>query len=244
MVKNFGWTWVGAISNGNDYGLNGIAMFMMAAHEEGVCIEYSAAFEITSPHPKILQIVDIIKQSTSKVIMAFMSHREIKILVEELHKQNITGLQWIGSDAWITDNSLTESLGHTSLIGSIGFTVPRVAIPELGPFLENVNPSQFPNSMFLKDFWENVFNCSLSPNELLRSCNGSEHLKYVKNSFTDVSDLRFTSNVYKAVYAVGHALHNLLSCKQSKDTFSNSKCTDLSQIQPWEVRQVAYFKHK
>ncbi|XP_047010540.2 extracellular calcium-sensing receptor-like, partial [Ictalurus punctatus] len=235
LVKSFGWTWVGAISNENDYGLNGIAMFITAAHEEGVCIEYSAAFEITSPHQKILQIVDIIKQSTSKVIIAFMSHREIKILVEELHKQNITGLQWIGSDAWITDDSLTESLGHMSLIGSIGFTVPRVTIPELGPFLEQVNPSQFPNSMFVKDFWESVFNCSLSPKEGLRSCNGSEHLKDVKNSFTDISDLRFTYNVYKAVYAVGHALHNLVSCKQSKPSFYNSKCTDLSQIQPWEV---------
>ncbi|XP_058242935.1 extracellular calcium-sensing receptor-like [Hemibagrus wyckioides] len=235
LVKHFGWTWVGVISNGNDYGLNGIAMFIMAAHEEGVCIEYSAAFEITSPYYKILQIVNIIKQSTSNVIMAFMSHREIKILVEELHKQNITGLQWIGSDAWISDNSLTESLGHMSLIGSIGFTVPRVTIPELGPFLENVNPSQFPNSEFLKDFWESVFNCSVKPREGLRSCNGSEHLKHVKNAFTDVSDLRFTYNVYKAVYAVGHALHNLLSCNQSKYTFSNSKCKDHFQIQPWEV---------
>ncbi|XP_027017457.2 extracellular calcium-sensing receptor-like [Tachysurus fulvidraco] len=235
LVKHFGWTWVGAISNENDYGLNGIAMFIMAAHEEGVCIEYSAAFEITSPHHKILQIVDIIKHSTSNVIMAFMSHREVTILVEELHKQNITGLQWIGSDAWISDNSLTESLGHMSLIGSIGFSVPRVTIPNLGLFLENVNPSQFPDSMFLKDFWESVFNCSLRPMEGLRSCNGSENLKRVKNAFTDVSDLRFTNNVYKAVYAVGHALHNLLSCNRSNFFFSNSECKDHSQIQPWEV---------
>lgn len=229
---------MGTVSNANDYGLNGIAMFITAAHEEGVCIEYSVAFEITSPYHKILQIVDIIKQSTSKVIIAFMSHREIKILVEELDKQNITGLQWIGSDAWITDNSLTEGLGHMSLIGSIGFTVPRVTIPELGPFLENVNPLQFPNSLFLKDFWESVFNCSISPKEGLRTCNGSEHLKNIKNSFTDVSDLRFTNNVYKAVYAVGHALHDLLMCKQSNESFFYSKCINNSQIQPWEVRQV------
>ncbi|XP_046720770.1 extracellular calcium-sensing receptor-like [Silurus meridionalis] len=235
LMRHFGWTWVGTISNRNDYGLNGIAMFLMAAHEEGVCIEYSAAFEITSPHDIIVQIVDIIKESTSKVIIAFMSHREIKILVEELDKQNITGLQWIGSDAWITDNSFTEALGHMSLIGSIGFSVPKVTIPELGSFLEKVNPSQFPNSRFIRDFWETVFNCSLSPREGWRTCDGSEHLKDVKNSFTDVSDLRFTNNVYKAVYALGYALHTLVSCKQNNSTFSNSECTDYSQIKPWEV---------
>ncbi|XP_066540571.1 extracellular calcium-sensing receptor-like [Hoplias malabaricus] len=235
LVKHFGWTWVGAISNANDYGLNGIAMFITAAQEEGVCIEYSAAFESTRPYHEILRIVDIIKHSTSKVIMAFMSHREIKVLVEELYKQNITGLQWIGSDAWITDSSLTESLGQTSLIGSIGFTVPKAQIPGLGPFLEKVNPSQFPNSIFLKEFWESVFNCSLTPGAGQRTCNGFEHIKDVRNAFTDVSDLRFTNNVYKAVYAVAHALHNLLSCEQSNSTFLNSSCTKPTQIQPWEV---------
>ncbi|XP_072551877.1 extracellular calcium-sensing receptor [Salminus brasiliensis] len=237
MVKHFGWTWVGAISNANDYGLNGIAMFIKAAHEEGVCIEYSAAFESTGPYDEILHIVDIIKHSTSKVIMAFMSHREIKVLVEELYKQNITGLQWIGSDAWITDSSLTESLGHSVLIGSVGFTVPRAQIPGLGSFLQEVNPSQFPSSTFLKEFWETVFNCSLTHRAGVRMCNGSEHLKNVKNPFTDVSDLRFTNNVYKAVYAAAHALHNLLFCNQKKTQFSNASCTELSQIQPWEVLQ-------
>uniref|UniRef100_A0A8B9GLG5 G-protein coupled receptors family 3 profile domain-containing protein n=1 Tax=Astyanax mexicanus TaxID=7994 RepID=A0A8B9GLG5_ASTMX len=222
LVKHFGWTWVGAISNANDYGINGITMFIKAANEEGVCIEYSVAFESTSPRNEILRIVQIIKHSTSKVIMAFMSHREIKVLVEELHKQNITGLQWIGSDAWITDSSLTESLGHTALIGSVGFTVPKVQIPGLGPFLQEANPSQFPNSMFLKEFWESVFNCSLTPRAGLRICNGSEHLKNVRNPFTDVSDLRFTNNVYKAVYATAHALNNLLFCNQNKTIFANS----------------------
>ncbi|XP_041920537.1 vomeronasal type-2 receptor 1-like [Alosa sapidissima] len=35
LVKHFGWTWVGAISNANDYGINGMAGFMKAAKEEG-----------------------------------------------------------------------------------------------------------------------------------------------------------------------------------------------------------------
>ncbi|XDV29282.1 hypothetical protein PO909_032419 [Leuciscus waleckii] len=209
LVKHFGWTWVGALSNDNDYGKTGIATFIKAAEEEGVCIEYSG-------------IVDIIRTSTSKVIMAFMSHREIKILVDELYRQNITGLQWIGSDAWITDDSLADSQGHNLLIGSIGFTVRNAQIPGLGPFLQD-------------EFWENVFQCSLSPNTILRACNGSENLKYVKHSFTDMSDLRFINNVYTAVYAIAHALHNLLSCKQQQLPFDNATCAQPTTIQPWQT---------
>lgn len=236
LVKHFGWTWVGAISNANDYGLNGITMFISAAQEEGVCVEYSVAFERTSPSRKIDQVVELIKRSTSRVIMAFMSHREIKVLIKELDLQNVTGLQWIGSDAWITDDSLTDGPEHLALIGSVGFTVPRVSLAGLGDFLQQVNPSQFPHSIFLKEFWESVFNCSLSPGEHLRTCDGSENLRNVKNSFTDVSDLRFTNNVYKAVYAVAHALNDLMSCKRHSSQGSNSSCSEMYPVQPWEVR--------
>ncbi|XP_066540568.1 extracellular calcium-sensing receptor-like [Hoplias malabaricus] len=233
LVKYFGWTWVGAISNKYDYGINGISTFIIAAQEEGVCIEYWESFTSTDSASSVARTVNIIKHSTAKVIMAFMSHVEIKLLVDLLFKQNITGLQWIGSDAWITDNTLTESLGHTALIGSVGFTVPRAQIPKLGPFLQDVNPTQFPNSMFLKEFWESVFNCSLVSKAGQRRCNGSEHLKNANTFFTDVSDLRFTNNVYKAVYAIAHALHNLLLCEENKDPFNNATCT--RHIQPWQV---------
>ncbi|XP_016411507.1 extracellular calcium-sensing receptor-like [Sinocyclocheilus rhinocerous] len=235
LVRHFGWMWVGALSNKNDYGINGITTFIKAANEEGVCIEYSEAFESTSLYHEIIRIVNIIRTSTSKVIMAFMSHREIKILVDELYKQNITGLQWIGSDAWITDDSLADINGHTLLIGSIGFTVRNAQIPGLDLFLQEVNPSQFPSSIFLKDFWEHVFDCSLNPSEIRKTCNGSENLRDVQNSFTDLTDLRFSNNIYKAVYAVAHAINNLLSCDQNKSLNSNSSCLKLVEIKPWQV---------
>uniref|UniRef100_A0A8C2H880 G-protein coupled receptors family 3 profile domain-containing protein n=1 Tax=Cyprinus carpio TaxID=7962 RepID=A0A8C2H880_CYPCA len=242
LVKHFGWTWVGALSNDNDYGKNGIATFIKAAQEEGVCIEYSQAFESTGSKTSLKNIVDTIRTSTSKVIMAFMSHREIKILVDELYRQNITGLQWIGSDAWITDDSLADSQGHTLLIGSIGFTVRNAQIHGLGPFLQEVNPSQFPKSMFLREFWESIFQCSLSPNALQRACNGSEHLKYVKHPFTDVSDLRYANNVYKAVYAIAHILHYLqtvnFSMNAEETVFFDSKGDSPARYELVNLRKV------
>lgn len=235
LVRYFGWTWVGALSNKNDYGVNGITTFIKVANEEGVCIEYFEAFESTSQYNEILRIVNIIRSSTSKVIMAFMSHREIKLLVDELYRQNVTGLQWIGSDAWITDDSLADIYGHTLLTGSIGFAVRNAQIPGLGPFLQKVNPSQFPNSMFVKDFWEHVFDCSFTPSELRKSCDGSENLKDVQNSFTDLTDLRFSNNIYKAVYALAHAINNLLLCEKNQSSSPNA-CLKLTEIKPWQVR--------
>ncbi|XP_018557679.1 LOW QUALITY PROTEIN: extracellular calcium-sensing receptor-like [Lates calcarifer] len=237
LVKLFGWTWVGAISNKNDYGNNGIATFIQAAQEEGVCIEYYQAFEQTGPPRELTKVVETVRHSTSKVIVAFMSHREVNVLATELYKQNITGLQWVGSDAWITDHSLTDSEGHSILEGSLGFAVSRAKIPGLEEHLRGLHPSQFPDSQFVRDFWEHVFDCSLndSTNAQKKPCSGSESLQNVQSYFTDVSELRFTNNVYKSVYSVAHALHNLVTCEERNGPLYSGSCTDPKHIQPWQV---------
>lgn len=238
LVKHFGWTWIGAVAVENEYGLNGISAFIQAAREYGVCVEYLEEFSSSAPPETLQRIIERIKKSTSKVIMAFMSHIEIKLLSRELYKQNITGVQWVGSDAWITDHSLTDSEGHSVLVGSLGFTVSRAQIPGLGEHLRQLHPSQFPDSEFVKDFWEDVFDCSLSetPDTPRRRCSGSESLQNVESKFTDSSELRFTNNVYKSVYSVVHALDNLLKCEEGKGPFSNGSCADTQHIQPWQVR--------
>lgn len=222
----------------NEYGLNGITAFIQAAQEHEVCVEYSEAFSSSDPPETLQRIIKIIKHATSKVIMAFMSHREIKLLAQELYRQNITGLHLVGSDAWITDHSLTDSEGHSILVGSLGFTVSRAQIPGLEEHLKQLHPSQFPDSQFVKDFWEDTFDCSLnkSANTQRKPCSGFESLQNVESQFTDVSELRFVNNVYKSVKAVGHALDNLSKCEEGKGPFSNGSCADIKNIQPWQVR--------
>ncbi|KAF5895978.1 extracellular calcium-sensing receptor-like, partial [Clarias magur] len=97
LVKHFGWTWVGALCSDNDYGNNGINEFIIAAKEEGICVEYSKAFSKADPREKILKVVDIIKASTSKVIVAFVSYSDLGVLLKEMALQNLTGFQWIGN---------------------------------------------------------------------------------------------------------------------------------------------------
>lgn len=48
-----------------------------------------------------------------------------------------------------------------------------------------------------------------------RVCTGLEDLRDTHSSYTDVSKVRISYNVYKAVYAIAHALHTLLNCNSA-----------------------------
>uniref|UniRef100_A0A6Q2ZC96 G-protein coupled receptors family 3 profile domain-containing protein n=1 Tax=Esox lucius TaxID=8010 RepID=A0A6Q2ZC96_ESOLU len=215
VVKHFGWTWVGAVRSNNDYGNNGMTTFIEAAGVEGVCIEYSEAILLTSPREQIVSVVGVIRRANSRVLVAFLSQLEMEVLLEEALAQNLTGLQWVGSESWITDTHLATR--YSSILdGTLGFAIRKATIPGLREFMLRVGPAQDTNNVLLREFWEATFDCRWSPHKELeswqRQCSGSEKLEDINNPFTDMTELRITNNVYKAVYAVAQSIHDLLTC--------------------------------
>ncbi|XP_062241854.1 extracellular calcium-sensing receptor-like [Platichthys flesus] len=222
LMKQFGWTWVGAIRTNSDYGNGGMATFLEAAEKEGVCVEYSVAIYRTDPRKWFLEVVDIIKKSTSKVIVAFADGTDLDILIKELHAQNVTGLQWVGSEGWITYRYIASPVNYAVVQGAVGFAALNAHIPGLQEFLSSTRPSTTPGNRGLVELWEMVFSCTLTPQAEAHSqgseaaCSGTESLRNTNTRFTDVSDASLMNNVYKATYAVGHALHMLFTCTDGR----------------------------
>ncbi|XP_053479652.1 extracellular calcium-sensing receptor-like [Ictalurus furcatus] len=237
LVKYFEWTWVGALCSDNDYGNNGINAFISAAKKEGICVEYSKAFSKTDPREKILKIVEIIKASTSKVIVAFVAYTDFGFLLREMALQNMTGFQWIGSESWISDLNTANAEWQHVLKGSVGFAIPKAKMNGLGEFLTKLNPAS--DIAIYKELWETIFQCKLSTQqnvEMKQLCKSNESLTQVQNLYTDVSDLRIANNVYKAVYAVAYALHSSYGCSKRDSGQGSDLCTNLADNQqPWKI---------
>ncbi|XP_026885330.2 extracellular calcium-sensing receptor-like [Electrophorus electricus] len=227
MVKYFGWTWIGAVRSDSDYGNYGMASFLKAAQEEGICVEYSEAYYRTQPRSKLERVADVIRRSTSRVIVAFVNIAEMRFLLEELTRKAAPPLQWIGSEAWITH---PEFLRFNMCAGALGFGVPRSVIPGLRGFLLDLSPAQAAKSPILTEFWESSFSCSLKGrkgSEFLRECDGSEDIRALKNPYTDTSQLRITNMVYKATHAIAHAIHGVI-CNETK-------CDKNMKFAQWQI---------
>ncbi len=240
LVKHFGWTWVGAVRSDNDYGNNGLATFITAASQEGVCVEYSEAISRTDPSEQVARVVRVMKTGRARVVVAFLAQIEMSILLEEALKQNLTGLQWVGSESWIAAGHLATKRYSVILTGSLGFTITKTKIAGLQEFLSQVNPSQDPQNNLLREFWEATFGCSFQSSlHGQTQCSGSERLQDISNVFTDVSAIRISNNVYKAVYAVAHAMHNMLKCGQH-DKVVNLSCIRKDDFETKQVRGHLY----
>uniref|UniRef100_A0A3B4FMC4 Extracellular calcium-sensing receptor-like n=1 Tax=Pundamilia nyererei TaxID=303518 RepID=A0A3B4FMC4_9CICH len=233
LVKHFGWTWVGAIRTNNDYGNNGMATFTETAQRLGICLEYSVSFFRTDPSDKIREIIRTIKASTSKVIIAFLSHKEMDVLIHEFSYHNLSGYQWVGSESWIFDSQTAKMDIHHILNGAIGLSIPKAHVTGLREFILDVKSLNSSNNELFTEFWETLFNCkfrqSTSSANIQRECTGHEDLNGVQNSFTDMSLMPIFNNVYKGVYAVAHALHNIVSC--------NKACSNKVQLDPFTILQ-------
>ncbi|KAF5895991.1 extracellular calcium-sensing receptor-like, partial [Clarias magur] len=217
LVKHFGWTWVGALRTDDDYGNSGMATFSKVAEQLGVCLEYSLPFFRTYSQEKVLRIVEQIKTSTSRVIVAFLAHWDLEILLHVFFEHNITGYQWVGTEGWISDSAVATQDKHNVLQGAIGLAIPKTKVVGLKDFILDINPLKSAGSEIFIKFWEAMFKCKYrTQNDSvdINVCTGNEKLSDIENTFTDMSLLPVFNNVYKGVYAVAHTLHDLLDCKQ------------------------------
>ncbi|ROJ29150.1 Vomeronasal type-2 receptor 1 [Anabarilius grahami] len=236
LVLHFGWTWVGTIAAEDDYGKYGIKRFKEVVEEAGVCISFSETLPKVSNPEAIERIVQAVLDSTAKIIVVFSSDVDLSPLVGELLRNNVTNRTWIASEAWVTSAAISR---HPDILpvlgGTIGFAVKRAEIPGLKEHLLSVIPY---NDTLTEEFWGIVFNCSMNYTQILRGknrCTGEEMLDKLNNTYSDVSQLRITYNVYKAVYAVAHALHNLEHCEEGSGPFENDSCADINKFEPWQL---------
>lgn len=62
-------------------------------------------------------------------------------------------------------------------------------------------------------------------------CDGTEDIQTLRSPYTDTSQLRITNMVYKAVYAIAHAIHNAVCHK----TNSTTECDKFTRIESEQV---------
>ncbi|KAG7480152.1 extracellular calcium-sensing receptor-like [Solea senegalensis] len=246
ILKHFGWTWAGLLINDSDYGFHAARSF----HSDlgpagGGCLAYTEILPRGDDPAEVRRIVDVMRKSTARVVIVFANHFLMINLMKEVVRQNVTGLQWIVSEAWTSADVLQTPHFMPYLGGTLGIAIHRGEIPGFRDFLLQIHPDLHHNNTdgnsMVNQFWEHTFQCRFAPppagwvEPAEELCTGQEVLENVETEFLDVSDLRPEYNVYKAVYALAYALDDMLQCEPGRGPFSNNTCAHLQKMEPWQI---------
>ncbi|CAJ1065287.1 extracellular calcium-sensing receptor-like [Xyrichtys novacula] len=245
ILKHFGWTWAGLLVSDDDYGLHVARSFQSDLLESGVgCLAYSEILPWGDNPTELRRIVEVMKKSTAHVVIVFAHLIHMIQLMEEVVKQNVTGLQWMSSEAWTSATTLQTPLFMPYLGGTLGIAIRRGEIPGLREFLQQTRPDFHDDSgderSMVRQFWEHTFHCRFAPppgwvEDGGKVCSRDEDLENMETEFLDVSNLRPEYNIYKAVYALAYALDDMLRCVPGKGPFRGHSCATLQKLEPWQL---------
>uniref|UniRef100_A0A3B5LPU7 Olfactory receptor C family, v1 n=1 Tax=Xiphophorus couchianus TaxID=32473 RepID=A0A3B5LPU7_9TELE len=238
LLQHFNWTWVGLIRGDHEYGRFAVQGLLRELQGSSVCVAYQEMIPLLYNTQRALEIMQVMRRSLAKVVVVFSAEGEMTPFLRDYMKQNITGIQWVASEAWVTASVFTGREFYPYLGGTIGFGVRKGHIAQLSDYLQTVNPQQYPNNVLVGELWEALYGCSPFPSSAnpFPVCSGQEVLLKQHSAYMNTSSPRVAYNVYKAVYAVAHSLHNLLLCQPGNGPFENDSCAQSNKILPWQLQ--------
>ncbi|XP_069072172.1 extracellular calcium-sensing receptor-like [Pleurodeles waltl] len=243
LLLHFGWTWVGLLATDNDYGKLGVQIIRQELLKAGACVAFSESIITNRLDKNAFHIAKVTKASSAMVIIVFSSEASLVPVMDEMVRQNVIGKTWIASESWSTSALLSTARYQKVLIGLIGFATYSGEMLGFEEHLTSMRPSKFSEGLFIKEFWEIIFNCSWLDNNTLPSlsesrngrCTGDEKLTMLDGIFNELSNPRVTYNVYSAVYAIALALHDLNTCTSINGSFVCATCVEIRDFQPWQI---------
>ncbi|KAK9405189.1 type-2 vomeronasal receptor [Crotalus adamanteus] len=240
LFLHFGWTWIGVfyLDTGNTaeaFWRNILPMFS----QKGVCFEFIEKLPdgFLSEDEKSVQtsyaILNTVFNSTTNIVLfhgEFQSILNLRFLLNLLEFSSVD----YGTKVWV----MTADVDFSSVLfqrswdinfihGTLSLSVQSMEISGFQNFIQMRNPTLDKEDSFLKDFWQQTFNCLLPPSSVKEEdetvCTGEEKLENLPTTVFETSMTAHSYSVYTAVYAVAHALHVLYSFRGQQRSVRRQK---------------------
>ncbi|XP_061447623.1 vomeronasal type-2 receptor 26-like [Rhineura floridana] len=228
LLLHFRWTWIGVIVMDNDNGERFVQTVFPMFSKSGVCFafleripKYKFASESYDMVQKGAKILDKMVGSKANVVVVY---GESYSMVFFRWLPFLQGTAKIRGKVWIITTH-TEYISFAfqrnwdpeMFHGAISFKIPFSDLPGFRHYIEGRNPSSIEGDGFIRDFWQQAFGC-VFPNPIANKveesmCTEEEKLEDLPGAFFEMNMTGHSYNIYKAAYAVAHALHAMSSSK-------------------------------
>uniref|UniRef100_A0A8B9MP18 Taste 1 receptor member 1 n=1 Tax=Accipiter nisus TaxID=211598 RepID=A0A8B9MP18_9AVES len=227
LLQQFGWTWVALLGSDNAYGRDGLHALHKLLTTSDVCVAYQGIIPVNkdASSPELHNLVRILTDTRVNVTVVFSNRQSARPFFEVVVQRNVTGMVWVGSEDWSLAQTIWQVPGIQSIGSVIGMSVENTESPMLDRFeswkmAEESAAAERAGSPEAGggDGGSAQLYCT-------QRCTGCHLLATAPNTY----DAQASFNVYSAVYAVAHGLHDLLGC-------ASGACSK-GKVYPWQLLQ-------
>uniref|UniRef100_A0A8C5KLP1 Taste receptor, type 1, member 1 n=1 Tax=Jaculus jaculus TaxID=51337 RepID=A0A8C5KLP1_JACJA len=233
LLQKFGWVWISLVGSYGDYGQLGVQALEELATRRGICIAFKAIIPfLAKVGDKSMQaMIDHLDQVRTTVIVVFSNRHLAAVFFKSVVLANLNGKVWIASEDWAISTHIARVPGIQGIGTVLGVAIQQRPVPGLKEFeqayaqVEKGAPRPCSEGSWC------------SSNQLCRDCHAfSAHHMPALGNFS----MSAAYNVYQAVYAVAHGLHQLLRC--------TSGACSRGPVYPWQlleqIHKVNFLLHE
>ncbi|XP_068180173.1 taste receptor type 1 member 1-like [Antennarius striatus] len=192
IVQYFAWSWVAFLNVDDDYGNDGLTLFIKNIEDTEICLAYTKGLNHNTDYSSIFRQIE---SHRIHIIIVFAPEWTAEALIKSAIEQNVTNKVWIAGDAWSLNKRLPSEKGIKNIGTILGVAEQVVLIPGFNDFI-HASKNQ---------------SCCESAGKLM-FCNQACNCSWISAKDVIDADPSFNFPVYAAVYAIAHALHNALQC--------------------------------
>ncbi|XP_075391281.1 vomeronasal type-2 receptor 26-like [Tenrec ecaudatus] len=213
LLVHFQWTWVSTLVPEDAKGERFIWDLRREMALKGVCMALTEKISVTKEIYKPEDLIFILRilDSSANVVIVYgdRSTSNALFFAADYHLTR--------HKLWITTSQREEiglplSLFLNTFHGSLVFTQQSSEIPGLKHFLRTVNPSKYPEDIFLSKLWLNHFNCCFPETFCGENseCPPNTSLASLPKPFVDMARMKSIQYLYDTVHLVAQALHEMI----------------------------------
>ena len=234
FITHFGWNWVGLAISDNDQGIQFLSCLRREMEKNTVCFAFVNMIPVNIHlYMSRAEVYynQIITSSTNVVILYGETDTTLAVsfrMWESLGIQRI----WVTTSWWDVIPS-HKDLTFANLCGTFAFEQHHAEISGFKTFIQTMNPFKYSDEYLVKLEWM-YFNCNVSAFKCKpqKNCSSNHLLEWLMVHSFEMAFTEGSYNIYNAVYAFAHALHQ--TTFQKVDNLP----TDVGKEQIYDCKKV------
>ncbi|XP_032752150.1 vomeronasal type-2 receptor 116-like isoform X1 [Rattus rattus] len=235
LMLHFHWIWVGIFIIDDDKGAQTLSDLRNEMDKNGVCTAFVEMIPVikgsffTKSWKNHVQILE----SSSNVIIIYGDSDSLLSLIVNIKQKLFTWKVWVLISQWDV-SKFDDYFMIDSLHGALIFSHHHEKIPNFTDFMQKYNPSKYPEDTYLHVLWHMYFNCSFVKKDckIVHNCLPNASLGFLPGNIFDMAMSEESYNVYNAVYAVAHSLHEMILNQVQFQTHEKGK---KMAFFPWQL---------